>query len=89
MKNLHGKRVNVPHTRGDEPQVGSNPPLPEKMFPTRVGMNRLYHNRTRRKYLMFPTRVGMNLPAARATQGSGMFPTRVGMNRPQERQRNS
>ena len=42
MKNLHGKRVNVPHTRGDEPQVGSNPPLPEKMFPTRVGMNRLF-----------------------------------------------
>ena len=34
------QRFNVPHTRGDEPELEVIVPAPSVMFPTHVGMNR-------------------------------------------------
>ena len=51
--------IAVPHTRGDEPVSGTCRQRSAKLFPTRVGMNRMTFT-TIRMATLFPTRVGMN-----------------------------
>jgi len=36
---VNGLHINVPHTRGDEPDENGRRVITEKMFPTHVGMN--------------------------------------------------
>jgi len=52
--------MHVPHTRGDEPAVDAVASACALMFPTHVGMNRMWRRSASLHGSMFPTHVGMN-----------------------------
>ena len=52
--------VDLPHARGDEPQIVATTINAEAICPTHVGMNRGETSRARKFESICPTHVGMN-----------------------------
>jgi len=72
--------LGIPHTRGDEPQQRHPQNRHQKVFPTRVGMNRGGVDRLQRAGSIPHTRGDEPMGGWLAELLATVFPTRVGMN---------
>ena len=71
----------VPHTRGDEPAANSGICEGKGVFPTPVGMNRLFLDGVLKDRRVPHTRGDEPVAMSDSTPVSCVFPTPVGMNR--------